>query len=672
MTEILQLSDESRVLVIFTGGTIGMLGSKNGLSNEPNVLLDTLRSQSRFHDPHEDSLYSHSSSVEGYRSWSGRSSPAVEHFKPSASGSELPSLPVRSSRPLRSAMLSPDGRPSTHTSIECRKMADGTYEGQIPSLITPRVSFHGGQSKRIRYAILEWDPLLDSSNVETDDWVRIATEIELNYTFYDAFVVLHGTDTMCYTSSALSFMLEDLGKTVILTGAQIPLSQLRNDAVDNLLGALSIAGLYIIPECCVFFNQCLFRGSRVSKVSSFDLDAFNSPNFAPLVKVGIDIVVNWNDVIRQTSLRRFRAHKLMNSKVATLRLFPGITADIVSAFLKPPIQGVVLETFGAGNAPQRADLMAALSEASERGVVIVAITQCTKGAVSDKYETGRSLLQAGVVPGADMTPECALTKLGYLLSKPELSLENVKELMRSPLRGELTLQQGALRKPSMDQHSGTMQDLLAQVVRLSSVNLPRGAPQILVSPSHEKNEMEAAAPWSWTAGEAQVAELSLLPFLIHLAVAKDDVDGVMFCLQFREMVDQGRGANNAFTEAGYAGGVVNAIEPSTGRTPLHIAAFNGSEMCLSLLLQAGALVHLRDMLGHTPLYYAARRGHLEIVETLRKAGANLGGSDIDAGFVNLEINQATLRGDTKALEAWSKAGADVNITKKGHEAEVHT
>lgn len=300
----------------------------------------------------------------------------------------------------------------------------------------------------------------------------------------------------------------------------------------------------------------------------------------------------------------------------------------------------------------------------------MAITQCAKGSVSDKYETGRSLLQAGVIPGADMTPECALTKLGYLLSKPELSLDNVKELLRSPLRGELTLQQGALRKPSMDQRSGTMQDLLAQVVRLSSVNTPRGVPEILVSPSHEKNEVDAAAPWSWTAAEAQVAELSLLPFLIHLAVAKDDVDGAIFCLQFREMVDQSTGFNNVFTTDGYAGGVVNAIEPSTGRSPLHVAAFNGSEKCLALLLQAGALVHLRDMLGHTPLYYAARRGHLIIVETLRKAGANLGGSDIDAGFVNLEIRQATLRGDSQALQVWSKAGADV-ATSNGKEDEIN-
>ena len=159
MSETLQQSDESRVLVIFTGGTIGMLGSTNGLSNEPNVLLDTLKSQSRFHDPNEESLYSHSSSVEGYRSWSGRSSPVNEQFRSvSATGSarpgELPFLPVKSTRPARSSALSPDG-PSGKNAFVCRKTPDGVYETQLPSLITPRMAFHGGQSKRIRYAILE-------------------------------------------------------------------------------------------------------------------------------------------------------------------------------------------------------------------------------------------------------------------------------------------------------------------------------------------------------------------------------------------------------------------------------------------------------------------------------------------------------------------------------------
>ncbi|THH10845.1 hypothetical protein EW145_g1047 [Phellinidium pouzarii] len=516
-------------------------------------------------------------------------------------------------------------------------------------------------AKRIRYAILEWDPLLDSSNVETEavtDWIRIATEIEFNYTAFDAFVVLHGTDTMSYTSSALSFMLEDLGKTVILTGAQIPLSELRNDAVDNLLGALTIAGAHQeCVECCLFFNQCLYRGNRVSKVSSYDLDAFNSPNFPPLVNVGIDIRVNWNSVIRQTSLRRFKAHKNMNSRVATLRLFPGISSDTVRVFLTPPVQGVILETFGAGNAPQRSDLTAALREASNRGVVIVAITQCAKGTISDAYETGRTLLQAGVVAGGDMTPECALTKLGYLLSKTQFSIEKVRELMRLPLRGELTPPGVASARPSMAQHLNMMHDFLAQMIRLTSTSSSNTAvPEIVVSSDSEHTTDDPAAPWSWTAAEASATESSFLPTLIRLAVAKDDVEGLNFCLYYQDDGELLRSPNAEKLPGRFAAGVINSLDPSSGWSPLHIAAFNGSVRCVAILLQTGALVHLRDPLGHTALYYAARRGHRTVVEVLRQAGADLGGSDVEGGFVNLEVSKASQKGDEAALQTWDKAG----------------
>ncbi|KAJ8461866.1 hypothetical protein ONZ45_g18140 [Pleurotus djamor] len=375
-----QLSDESRVLVIYTGGTIGMLVGRHGYVPEPYFLTENLRSQTRFHDPLQDSLFSNAASVSGFRQWSnsGRSSPLGAQSTDSTTQKiSQPTLLVRSSRPIgRVHGLTANTSELENARPTCIKVSDDVYEAHLPSLVTPKTTI-AGSTRRIRYALLEWDPLLDSSNIEIEgiflplcsiseihsglDWIRIATEIELNY-HYDAFVILHGTDTMCYTSSALSFLLEDLGKTVILTGAQIPLSQLRNDAVDNLMGALTIA-------------------------------------------VGIDIVVNWNNVLRQTSLRRFHAHKDMSPNVATLRLFPGITAATVKAFLMPPIRGVVLETFGAGNAPQRVDLMNALREACDRGVIIVAISQCAKGSVSDAYETGRTLIQAGVVSGGDMTPE---------------------------------------------------------------------------------------------------------------------------------------------------------------------------------------------------------------------------------------------------------------------------
>lgn len=595
-------ADESRVLIIYTGGTIGMLVGHQGYVPEPYFLTETLRSQTRFHDPFQDSLFSNAGSVQGFREWSsGRTSP-----QPSPNGTTT--LVPNSSQRGRTLVVRsscPIGHPSTldanvdkHAPAQprCTRISENVYEADLPALVTPPSKVPGGSgSKSIRYAILEWNPLLDSSNVDIDDWVRIATEIELNYTF-DAFVVLHGTDTMAYTSSALSFLLEDLGKTVILTGAQIPLSQLRNDAVENLMGALTIAGHYIIPECCLYFNHSLFRGNRVTKMSSYDLSAFGSPNFPPLVNIGIDVVVNWADVIRQTSLQRFKAHKHMSPHVATLRLFPGISHATVKAFLMPPIRGVVLETFGAGNGPQRGDVMEALKEACNRGVVVVAITQCLKGSVSDAYETGRSLLQAGIVPGGDMTPECALTKLGYLLSKEELSVKDVRDLIGIPLRGELSRSPGTfLEQPSTaEQNSDSIQQILSKFLHLARP--PSVLPQITVtSDAVDSGAQNAAAPWSRTASESAITEAVLLPFLVHLAAARDDLETLNFCL---------KPANNEDELLKFKmipGGIVNCLESSSGRTPLHVACLQGNTRSVELLLRSGALVHLRDNLGHTSI-----------------------------------------------------------------------
>ncbi|KAK0463888.1 L-asparaginase [Desarmillaria tabescens] len=658
------LSDESRVLVIYTGGTIGMLVGSRGYVPEPHFLTETLRSQARFHDPLQNSLFSNSGSVQGFRDWSsgsGRNSPLGGSATPSMSSTpHQPTLLVRSSRPIgRTSALTPNQSSALAHSIQ---VTENVYEAHLPSLVTPRSAVPGGGgSKSIRYAVLEWNPLLDSSNIEIDDWIRIASEIELNYSF-DAFVVLHGTDTMSYTSSALSFLLEDLGKTVIVTGAQIPLSQLRNDATDNLMGALTIAGHYIIPECSLYFNHTLFRGNRVSKISSYDLSAFGSPNFAPLVNVGIDIVVNWNDVIRQTSLRRFRAHKQMSPHVATLRLFPGITAATVSAFFMPPIRGVILETFGAGNAPQRKDLMLALKEACERGAVVVAISQCAKGTVSDAYETGRTLLQAGVVPGHDMTPECALAKLSYLLSKPELSTDEVRKLMGTPLRGELTrpLPAAVPSQPTIDQNFEKIQGLLSQFVRLSE-QPASPVPKITLSAPLDEASQDAAASWSWTAAEAASTEAVLFPFLIHLAAARNDTSSIRFCLDSSSPPSGYSDPDSPLVDApqygNIAGGLVNSLEPGSGRSPLHIAALNGHIESVNVLLHAGALVHLRDTLGHTPLYYAARQGHRDVVGVLVQAGASLGG--LDESFARTAARNAVRAHDRKGQEIWDAVGVNV-------------
>ncbi|KAH7103937.1 asparaginase-domain-containing protein [Auriculariales sp. MPI-PUGE-AT-0066] len=614
-----------------------MSGANHSFAPEPHFLVESLRAQTRFHDPFGDSLFSHTGSAEGYRAWngggsSGRASPTSPQTDVTTSV-PVPTLQVRSSRPfVAPPSRNPEG-PGRRlfNQLSSKRVSDTCYEINLPSLVTPRALDAKGSFKRIRYAILEWEPLLDSSNMDSSDWIRIANEIELNYDLFDAFVVLHGTDTMCYSSSALSFLLEDLGKTVILTGAQIPLSQLRNDAVDNLLGALWLAGHYIIPEVSLYFNHILYRGNRCSKMSSFALNAFESPNFPPLVNVGIDIVINWSNVLRQTSLRRFHAHKAMDTNVATLRLFPGITGETVRAFLKPPVRGVVLETYGAGNAPQRNDMAIALREACDRGVVIVAISQCSKGSVSPAYETGQALMRLGVLPGADMTPECALTKLAYLLSKPELSVADVRNLVGKPLRGELSPATGD-RPPTLTT-AETVQDLLSHMIRISTSPFPAALmkaptpPVTLTLEGSEQNlhkTLDAAAEWGSTASETITTEAALFPFLMHLAAARDDVDGLQFCLDIEEQSFSG--SSNAGTHA-IAGGMVNCTDPASGRTPLHSAALNGSVRCVNALLQSGALVHMRDVLDHTPLYYARRQGYDAVAEVLVKAGAHLGGSD---------------------------------------------
>ncbi|KAG5654137.1 hypothetical protein H0H81_007189 [Sphagnurus paluster] len=318
----------------------------------------------------------------------------------------------------------------------------------------------------------------------------------------------------------------------------------------------------------------------------------------------------------------------------------------------PPIRGVVLETFGAGNAPQRADLMEALKEGCDRGVVVVAITQCSKGSVSDAYETGRTLLQCGVVSGNDMTPECALTKLSYLLSKPELSVEEIRELIRTPLRGELTRP-----TPSMPAHPATVEKtveniegVLSEFVRLTSPQT-RGPQITLSSDTHlDAGARDATSPWTWTVAEAANTEAVLIPFLVHLAAARNDIGSLQFCLEALggpNSADQHQFMN-------FPGGVVNCLDVATGQTPLHAASLNGSAKAVELLLHSGALVHLRDLLGHTALYYAARQGHEEVVDILVQAGATLGGFD-ESLAVALAKNTSVLD-KQNAARIWSKAG----------------
>ncbi|KAJ5083240.1 hypothetical protein N7456_012667, partial [Penicillium angulare] len=308
-----------------------------------------------------------------------------------------------------------------------------------PSLRTPITTY----GRQVRYTVYEFEELLDSSSIDAKGWSQIAQTVFQNYTLFDGFVILHGTDSLAYTCSALSFMLQNLGKPIVLTGSQAPMLELQNDATDNLLGSLVVAGHFMIPEVCLYFNNKLFRGNRSTKVAASDFAAFNTPNCPPLaVTTSMRTNVNWDMVHRPTSLAHFRIQtNLDTTHVACLRIFPGIKPEMVDAVLRlDGLRGLILETFGAGNAPSGQDnaMINVLASAISRGIVIVNITQCLTGSVSPVYATGMSLSRAGVVAGLDMTTEAALTKLAYLLALPDATPESVTKNMSVSLRGELT------------------------------------------------------------------------------------------------------------------------------------------------------------------------------------------------------------------------------------------
>lgn len=288
-------------------------------------------------------------------------------------------------------------------------------------------------------------PLIDSSDIQPDTWVKLALTIQEHYDEFDGFVVLHGTDTMAHTASALSFMLENLSKPVIFTGAQLPIGMMRSDAKENLLTSIEIAsakenGLPIVPEVCIFFEDTLFRGNRTTKKNAEHFNAFNSYNYPPLAKAGVHIkyfrsYIHYPDI--DTNLR---VRTQIDQNVAVLKLFPGITRSTVHAILNiSGIKAVILESFGAGNAPRLDWFFQELKAASERGIFIINKSQCSTGTVEmGRYETSLNLVNAGVISGYDCTTEAIIAKLMCLLGECSSQAE-IRHKLSISLCGEMTL-----------------------------------------------------------------------------------------------------------------------------------------------------------------------------------------------------------------------------------------
>nr|CAH8853464.1 unnamed protein product [Trichobilharzia regenti] len=585
----------SRVLVLYTGGTIGMKRENGSYCSVENFLLPALSKMPTFCDP---------------------------EFKTNLTQFNFERVhgKVRKSDiPRHSSVLYSRGS-------RCQSSITASDHIQTYALPLDKTGH------RIMYTLVEYWPLLDSSDLSMNEWKRIAQDIYAFYDLFDGFVVLHGTDTLAYTASALSFMLENLGKPVVLTGAQLPVFEFRSDGWNNFLGALMIAGgKYAICEVTVFFHDKLFRGSRVVKCSSNNFDAFESPNYPAIAELGSEIVVNYDLIFRTTGMPKpFCIHTNLCQDVAVLNMFPLISKDHIVSMLAPPIKGIVLRTYGAGNVPSsRQDLLDALKEASERGVLIVNVTQCWRGGVKAIYTTGLILNEYGVTPGYDMTTEAALTKLAYILSKTgNADYATKRNMLLCSLRGEVTVEGEDSRAANLSIYS------------VSSLNQDKNLMMYFAS-------LFSSAASADSEGIGSMWVQRIIPVLACCAAASNNVP----CLK----------------EMKHIIGHLQLFD-TEGSTPLHKSAFYGHVSATKYLLECGVSVHISDKCGYTPLDYALTSLALseEVVQLLLNSGAIL---NSESHLVIKLVHQAVAQDDVRRLRLYLLCGYQFdNIDDEGRSA----
>ena len=292
---------------------------------------------------------------------------------------------------------------------------------------------------------ISFEPLIDSSNLTPNIWIKLAKIIKENYSKFDGFVILHGTDTMAYSASALSFMIENINKPIIFTGSQLPIGTIRTDGKENIISAIEIAaekknGKPVVPEVCIFFENKLFRGNRTSKFNAEHFNAFNSENYPTLAKAGIKINYNLPYIYTPTQRRPLQIQTNLDNNVAVLKIHPGINKEIIKSIIHiKNLKALIIETYGSGNAPTSDWFIELIKDAVNKNIIVLNVSQCQAGSVDmDKYETGILLKKAGVIGGYDITIEAALTKLMYLLGQ-NLTYEDTKMFLNTSISGEISI-----------------------------------------------------------------------------------------------------------------------------------------------------------------------------------------------------------------------------------------
>ncbi|VDK39206.1 unnamed protein product [Taenia asiatica] len=488
--------------------------------------------------------------------------------------------------------------------------------------------------RRILYRLLEYDTLLDSSDCQLEVWINLAKDLERFYDHFNGFVILHGTDTLPYAASALSFILENLTKPVVMTGSELPIDRLRNDGRTNLLGSLLFAGGgYNIPEVTVFIQNELYRGNRIVKAATTDLEAFLAPNSEPLAVMEEHVKVFKERIwpAPKQASAQLRVQSNLCPNVAILRLFPSIPIDAVRSFFQPPMKGVILETYGTGNVPSNnTELIEVLKEAHDvHNIVLLNVTQCWKGTVADVYATGAILSSVGAVSGCDITTEAALMKMAYVLGKWDDPATQRRMLSHS-LRGEMT-------EPFVE----------TRCHRHQSVGTSQASEGW--APKEMTTALGEALVNAEAAGLSRQWSENLFHSLICAAADHDDV----------EMLEQILRISGHF-------------EARNGHVhPLHVAAGAGAYAACRLMLENGASANVADARGFTPLSYAVRGRKCtpELIKLLRNFGCCL---PPIASARAREANIAASGGKLRQLRFYRLAGLTLQELDAEGRSTLHT